>query len=76
MLVKLTIRNLRRLILREFGAVGPSVSVAVDPTQKEDQPSLHLDDEAKKLQKGFYPYDIERGVPAPPPIIKSDKLGP
>ena len=74
------LRRLIRAALQESGfssgVAGPSPSGAVDPTQKDEQPSLGLDDAAEKLHVGFYPYEIERGVPAPPPIIKSNKLGP
>lgn len=70
------LRSLIRETLSEYATVVVTASPGVDPTKHDDPPSLNLDKEAEKLHKGFYPYEIERGVPAPQPIIKSNKLGP
>lgn len=63
--MRLTLRELRVIVrnsLTEF-AVGATVSISDDPTKIDPPPTLDLEKDVQRAHTGFYPYEIERGVP-------------
>lgn len=60
----------------EDGTETPEQKSEPESGNEPGEKPENFEQSAEKLHVGFYPYEIERGVPAPPPIISSNKLGP